>query len=106
MNFLKKLFIYGLILLFIISIYKDLTPETPDEIKNNMPVELKLSVLQMKVEPGETVLSIVEKINNDSIQLLDMEQILTDFNIANPQIKDPYNLKEGSFYYFPVYTMK
>lgn len=108
MDFIKRTFIYVIIILLCISIYNDLTlGNVVLENKSNRiqqpSADITFTVLQVKVEPGETVLSIVERINNNrNLEKMDLTQILTDFTIINPSI-DPHNLEPRTYYYFPLY---
>lgn len=111
MTFFKRLFFYLIIFLFIASLYRDLTIGTPpfndsklEQIQQIYPEdqkEDKLSAVQVRVQPGDTVLSIIEKINHQ-LPELDIEQMMIDFKTMNPNI-DPYHLQTDSIYYFPVY---
>src|SRR5699024_3675071 len=107
MKLLKKVSIYTFIILLVVSIYKDLSihspisnqPDDEDELKE-MPHN-NTNVVKVKVQKGETVLSIVERINKAE-KNLDIEQILDDFKASNPNA-DPYRLKSDTFYFFPIY---
>ncbi|GAB3051011.1 hypothetical protein [Virgibacillus ainsalahensis] len=107
MNFFKKFFIYILFILLFISIYQDLSVGTVPEIKKqSTDVEQsdeKYDVAHVKLKAGDTVLSIVERINNNELKQVDIEQIITDFQTINPS-SDPYQLEQGVYYYFPVYN--
>lgn len=127
MELLKKLALTLLIILFLVSIFKDLTegtavksdfpnqdeqnvkeqnasPEATKKDKEEQPVNKKsdsFEIIQRKVDPGETVLSIVEKIN-DSKSDVQIKQILDDFNQLNPGV-DPHQLRTDTEYLFPLY---
>ncbi|MBP1968683.1 hypothetical protein J2Z83_000777 [Virgibacillus natechei] len=81
------------------------TPTTP-EINSN-PIQsdhnIKFDAQYVKADPGETVLTIVEGINNNNIKKMAPKQIITDFKLINPSI-DPHNLRPNHYYYFPLYT--
>lgn len=108
MHFFKKSGLYILIFLIAISIYNDLSlgtliPSNPHEQHKNRIQENKLTrfqVKKVKIKPGDTVLSIVEKLNK-SIHTLDMQQILHDFKLVNKT--NPQEIEVGKFYYFPLY---
>lgn len=106
MYFIKRLFLYLFIILLLISVYKDIMSghHIPGDqlVENKQSVSMDFQVTQIKVKPGETVLSIIEKINNHDIQTRSVSQIIDDFKLANPNT-DPYQLKAGNFYYFPLY---
>ncbi|MGY0692905.1 hypothetical protein ACW2QC_08950 [Virgibacillus sp. FSP13] len=108
MNFFKKSGIYLFIILIIVSIYTDLTngsllpsnnntiPEKQTESTNTR----KFEIMKVKVRAGDTVLSIVEEIN-DSLPAFDINQIFEDFQLINHT--DPHKLIIGGYYYFPIY---
>lgn len=105
MQFIKKSSLFLFIILLIVSVYKDLftgsslpSHSNDTKIQDNIPHE----VLKVKVKKGETVLSIVEKINQMEHNDLNIQSIMDDFQVANPNT-DPYQLKPGMFYYFPLY---
>ncbi|MDL4841530.1 hypothetical protein [Aquibacillus rhizosphaerae] len=128
MGFFKKTCLTLTMLFLIISIFKDLTVGTiiqdtnnheeseikevvekeskPEEVKsndNNQPDEtVRFKVKSYTAMPGDTVLSIVESLNNekDSIQ---MEQIITDFEQLNPGIS-PHEIETNTTYLFPIYN--
>ncbi len=92
------------------SLYKDLTVGTPffndskfDQIQQIYPKDRKskLTVVQVRVQRGDTILSVTEKVNHQ-LPELDIEQMITDFKTINPNI-DPYQLQPETIYYFPVY---
>lgn len=110
MDFIKRFFIYIVIILLCISIYNDLSlgnsPASEDRSNRiqQPSTDITFTVLQVKVEPGETVLSIVERINNNrNLKKMDLTQILTDFNTINPSI-DPKTIEPHTYYYFPLYN--
>ena len=104
---MKKFLLYVFIILLFISIYKDLaennqhtesinTYHTPDQRNADF------AIMHIKVEPGDTVLSVVEEMNHHHIKKLDLNQIIADFQRINPTV-DPYHLQPHVFYYFPAY---
>lgn len=103
MHVLRRFGIYAIIVSVLYAVYQDLTTShTPAEHSNEViREEINFQVKQIKVQPGDTVLSIMEKLheNFDSMQI---EQIMHDFQLLNPNA-DPYSLKEGTLYYFPYY---
>ncbi|QDP40623.1 LysM peptidoglycan-binding domain-containing protein [Radiobacillus deserti] len=118
MELLKKLVPIVLIILFLMSIYKDLTGgvlltdnqatvanqikdeknETPPS-KDNSSKTIK--AVEKKVKPGDTVLSIVEELNNIG-EGISIQQIQEDFKILNPGV-DPNNIQIEATYLFPIY---
>lgn len=105
---MKKLLFFIFIILFFISIYKDLSSGTsiPGEHQsenetNQGLVEQTYDVVKIKLAPGDTVLSIVEKLN-PTITTLSIDEILNDFRTINPTA-DPNSLNANTFYFFPKY---
>lgn len=110
MNNFKKTLLYIFIVLFIVSLYKDLTIGTQLNSTSNQQHDIEyktevndITVMRVKVQQGDTVLSIVEKINQHVSNTMDIKQIITDFEALNPTIEKSEELKLNTFYYFPVY---
>ncbi|WP_156290717.1 hypothetical protein [Oceanobacillus salinisoli] len=108
MYFSKKIFIYIIIILLVASIYKDLSLGT--EPNENVPtqettiqINENYSAMKVKVTSGDTVLSIVENINEGKGEIA-IDQMMTDFQQLNPEV-NPYRLQPNTFYYFPVYEL-
>lgn len=102
---MKKLLLFTFIILLFISIYQDFTVENFKTTNHNpvQPLQKEgYSIAHVKVLPGDTVMSIVEKLNKETINQLYMADILEHFLELNPTT-DPYNLTPYTFYYFPVY---
>jgi hypothetical protein len=106
---MKKTIINIFIILLLVSIYKDLTLGT--DISHNIkrednPTEgldkQAFDILKVKIEAGDTVLTVMEKIN-PSLSDLNIEQIMEDFSLLNPNI-DPNHLQSNRFYFFPKYN--
>ncbi|RLL48065.1 hypothetical protein D8M04_01945 [Oceanobacillus piezotolerans] len=107
MQILKKYILYIAIILLITSVYKDLSLGTnqiehyrSDVILTDKNIN-NYTIIRLKAESGDTLLSIVESIN-ESKTSLSPEKILTDFMELNPT-SDPYHIKVGEWYYFPIY---
>ncbi|AIF45390.1 hypothetical protein [Virgibacillus sp. SK37] len=105
MSTMKKLFLYLIVLLFIMAVYKDLTigigPVHP--IKDSA---LSFTAVQVMVEEDDTVLSIIRKVNNNQqLTTIKDKMAINDFKILNPHV-NPRNLKRNMYYYFPLYTQK
>ncbi|TRM12720.1 hypothetical protein FH966_14015 [Lentibacillus cibarius] len=100
--------LYIFIILFCVSIYKDLTIGIiPDNTSMNQNIgnkmeEDKLTGISMKVDKGDTILSVVEEINDHLGNKLDISEIMADFKTLNPKA-DPIKIQPGETYYFPVY---
>ncbi|MEN2765971.1 hypothetical protein [Ornithinibacillus xuwenensis] len=106
---MRKFLITILSILFIISVYKDLNSGTPTEGGDQTHTDQQLErvpfdVIKVKITTGDTVLSVVEKIN-PSMEQFQMEQIEKDFSSLNPHI-DPTHIKANHFYFFPKYNQK
>lgn len=105
MKTIKNCCLFIFIILFVTSIYKDLYLNTPsihhyDAINETA---LNTNIIKVKVKQGETVLSIVENINQMDEEHINIQQVMADFKDANPNA-DPYHLKTDTYYYFPIYT--
>lgn len=100
--------IYVFIILFIVSIHKDLTVGTPLNNKpeihydNNTIVQESLTATKVKVNKGDTVLSIVEELDHQNDKQLDISQIQADFKALNPNV-ETLHIEPGKYYYFPSY---
>lgn len=102
----QKWAIFLIILLAIASIYHDLTngshiqpTNEPKQQKDTMQTK-QFTVVKVKVEAGDTFLSITEQLN-DSLTTMDIDKISEDFALINHT--DPHNIKIGASYYFPLY---
>ncbi|WP_174613826.1 hypothetical protein [Virgibacillus ihumii] len=109
MNPLIKFGLFIFVLLFIISMHKDLTVGSLEKDLNHSSEDnitsratIHSQAVRIKVHEGETVLSIVEQINQESVQTLDVKQIVADFKELNPDAK-PLQIKAGNYYFFPFY---
>jgi len=105
MSFSKQI-IFLIILLFLcISIYKDLNDNRRELIKlSNFDQENQYEVIYQYVENGDTLLSIVEDINDQNNFDLDIDIIIQDFKSLNPFV-DEYHLMPNERYKFPKYTV-
>ncbi|MEN1970516.1 hypothetical protein WMZ97_20870 [Lentibacillus sp. N15] len=107
MSAFRKSVIYIVIILVIAGIYHDLTDGTPvqspkheQKMGPQNKVTKQFQVVQVKVQAGDTVLSITEQLN-ESLATLNMEQIFDDFFMINHT--NPRHIKNGTYYYFPLY---
>lgn len=91
---MKKIGIILLMLFILLSIIHDLSK--PASQQETVPV----NAAQIKISPGDTVLSVTEEIN--SLTNLEVEKIITDFQKLNPST-DYRALTPYTFYYFPLY---
>ena len=106
MGLLKRLTLYGIIILLLISIYKDIAideafPMYEDEI---IQTNKDFHVLKREIHHGDTVLSILEEINDiKQLEQINIEQMISDFKMLNQNI-NPYQLQQGKYYLFPKYS--
>ncbi|MYL33453.1 hypothetical protein GLW08_09135 [Pontibacillus yanchengensis] len=124
---IKKLLVVTLVFLFIVSITKDLTTGTfPASVNENEETTSKqitqpsttskattntvdqplqsnkrFETIQYKVKAGETVLSIIERLNKQGNPVT-IQQMLKDFEDLNPNT-NPHQIETNEPYYFPVY---
>ncbi len=118
----KKLLIFFCCVLFVVSIGKDLTtgtfpkssaqqqiqePKAEDVSRKQSPNEKKTvtskryQTVQHKVTAGETVLSIIEKLNQNGPPVT-IQQMIKDFEHLNPDV-EPHHIKTNHIYTFPIY---
>ena len=104
MSSIKKISLILLLLLLILSFLHDLSKQ--NSVQQEQPLNkadiINSEIAHIKIEPGDTVLSITEEVNND-LQSLDINKIIADFQKLNPGA-DPKSLIPYSFYYFPLYN--
>jgi hypothetical protein len=107
---MKKLFIPIILLISLYSVYYDLNVGTlPTKTlaanqsitsdDSNFSIEIPSEVIV--VEPGYTVLSIVEELHNEPVNAT-IQQIVVDFETLNPGTS-ANNIQIGKAYLFPVY---
>lgn len=110
MYFLRKSFSLFIILLFFLSIYKDITIGTfPFNEKNINQVKFSQSaeinhhpkVIEIYLQPGDTVLSVTEQLSNKQNEL-NIQQVINDFIVINPGV-NPYHLQPNHPYLFHSY---
>ncbi|MFD2133562.1 hypothetical protein ACFSKI_20320 [Pseudogracilibacillus auburnensis] len=104
MYYVKRICLYTCIILLILSLYNDFTKGSTSFITPNHEVETinGITVMKIKVHPGDTILSVSERINKVQVENLRIDQIMTDFQIVNPNA-DVHALSPNTYYYFPVY---
>lgn len=108
---MKKLLFLLLILIVCTSIYYDITEGTlfTQTIESNsgstsLPSSDTLddqSKIEVTVEPGQTVLSVVEKLHDGPVPA-SIEQISKDFEKLNNGLS-PESIQVDKSYFFPVY---
>ncbi len=79
--------------------YAQTTVALEDTSQHNPTLEIPAELIV--VEPGYTVLSIVEELHADPINAT-IQQIVLDFESLNPGT-DASKIQTGKAYYFPVY---
>ena len=102
----RKICLYTFIILLILSLYNDIKKEThynlsespsmDKNIHNNIPV------VKIKIKPGDTILSVSEKLNGENLNHIKIEEIIEDFNSVNPEVST-IELTPGLSYFFPLY---
>ncbi|MBU5265911.1 LysM peptidoglycan-binding domain-containing protein [Virgibacillus proomii] len=108
MYFIKKLTVLLFSIIAIFVIYQDLTQVATHSEKDKYKFEQKANpeplayhVIPIKVQAGDTVLSIVERLNPHLNDIHNIN-IFADFQLVNPE-SDPSSLTPGDIYYFPKY---
>ncbi|MBT2698044.1 hypothetical protein J7E79_11525 [Bacillus sp. ISL-40] len=111
---MKKLFGFLLAVLIIYVIYIDLTVGTlPSSFTQQVDAKIETQNTELKtetdipsfeaqVEPGETVLSIVEHQLDKSLPV-SISDLIEDFRKLNPG-ETPEKIQIGSTYHFPDYS--
>ena len=102
MSTFKRLSLLLLVSLLIISVVDDLSKQQTINEDNRIEAgnDKEFEIAHIKIQAGDTVLSVTEEINN--FDYLDIDQIMEDFAMLNPGIKAG-SLIPNSFYYFPLY---
>lgn len=106
MHSLQKLVICLIIILAFASVYHDLNSGSQVHLMNesdqqeNSVQTKQFTVVKVKVEAGDTFLSIIEQLN-DSLTTVNIDEISEDFMLINHT--DPHDIKNGDSYYFPLY---
>ncbi|MDM5331000.1 hypothetical protein [Neobacillus sp. CF12] len=108
---MKRIFLFLFGLLTVYVIYIDLTAGTLPTDKTQMPIETvatianpenKMDTFEAEVEPGETLISIVEN-HIDRPLPVSIDKLIEDFKSLNPG-KTPEKIQIGSSYQFPDYS--
>ncbi len=107
---MKRLFAFLAIVFIVYIIYYDIRIGTlPTATAKEEKIEATEVIAQtsndpfieVKVKAGDTLLSIVERVNEDR-QLLSIETVIKDFEGLNPESKAEL-LQIGKTYKFPLY---
>ncbi|MGP4080856.1 hypothetical protein ACTWQL_13130 [Pseudalkalibacillus sp. R45] len=107
---MKKFIITSLIILFFYSAYFDLKVGTlPTSAKNEIEVQVANSIpadevayKEIQVQPGETVLTILERIHNGSIPV-SIEKAVSEFERLNPDTS-AHSIHANKTYRFPFFN--
>ncbi|WHY84734.1 hypothetical protein QNH39_19055 [Neobacillus novalis] len=109
---MKQLFGFLFVILVIYVIYFDLTVGTLPASFTQQHVEAKIETtvksktaipsFDAKVQPGETVISIVEHKINKPLPV-SISDLIDDFRKLNPSLA-PEKIQIGSTYHFPDYS--
>lgn len=105
---MKKFLAFIAVIIVIYSVYIDLnfgtipfTSQASAKIEKTTPLEKQATFKTTKVKPGETVLSIIEKINTSPLSI-SIERMVKDFEQLNNGMK-PEEIQIGQVYKFPIY---
>ncbi|MEI5905828.1 hypothetical protein WAK64_01945 [Bacillus spongiae] len=107
---MKGLAIFIIILVVVYSIYFDLrygTLQADDKQKDNpttaqaVSSNPSLNFFKKKIQPGDTVLSIIEEEMNSTIPV-PIEQVIADFRYLNNGVA-PEKIQLGKVYLIPIY---
>ncbi|TGA99603.1 hypothetical protein E4665_04575 [Sporolactobacillus shoreae] len=71
-------------------------------IQNQVKEKSAVPFQRITVAPGDTLLSVTERISN---QVPPITDVINNFSILNPSV-DPNHLQIGKVYSFPVYSQK
>lgn len=102
MYFFRYICLSFIIILLAISLYNDLKKESISIVEDEINETVPYRVAKVKLERGDTILTISERLNEDQLSQLSIEQILSDFQQVNPKV-DLHSLEVGNYYYFPIY---
>ncbi|WP_152656228.1 hypothetical protein [Oceanobacillus sp. CFH 90083] len=102
MEFLRRISLITFIILVAVSIFQDLaqsdgTNTFSNNEKSNLP---PFEAVPVKINPGDTVLSITEEIQTTSANSVSVENILKAFEALNPTAY-ANELHAHEIYYFP-----
>lgn len=101
---MKKLTVIIISCLILYTSYLDLTRGTLNMLEpSSTHVEEEIAFRTVTIQPGETVLSALEKLNGTLP--VSIEQAIQDFKALNPKI-DPMMIQAGHTYKFPIYSLK
>jgi len=104
---MKKLFATIGMFVLAYAVYIDLTIGTLQEKGEKTEESQVLSTetiqyMRVEVKPGDTVLSIVERLMNEPLSI-PFEKVVKDFETINAGMK-PEEIQPGRVYNFPIYA--
>lgn len=104
---MKKIIGILFIFLIIYAIYFDLTigtlpQSTSQKVEAKVETEATIPYFEAKVEPGETLISIIEHQTNKSLSV-SIDDLVHDFEALNPG-NSPDKIMIGKVYRFPDYA--
>lgn len=100
---MKRTAMFVLLILILLSVISDLRINTPHLAEQTKNAEI-IALQAYTIEAGDTVLSVLETLNNGQLPHDNIEKMLKDFSFYNSK-SDPYELEQGVQYYFPVYKV-
>ncbi|GAA0331059.1 hypothetical protein [Oceanobacillus sp. FSL W7-1293] len=104
MEFLRRISLITFIILVAVSIFQDLAhSDGTISSSNNENLELPpFEAVPVKVNPGDTVLSITEEIQTITVNTVSIEIILKAFESLNPNTSSN-DIHVHEVYYFPQF---
>ena len=84
MYFFRNICLSFIIIPLAISLYNDLKKESISIVEDEINETVPYRVAKVKLERGDTILTISERLNEDQLSQLSIEQILSDFQQVNP----------------------
>ncbi len=102
---MKKITVIFISCLILYTSYLDLTRGTLNMLESSSTnhVGADIAFQTVTIQPGETVLSALEKLNGTLP--VSIEQAIQDFKTLNPSI-DPMMIQAGHTYKFPLYSIE
>jgi len=82
----------------------DMRTKTPEQINHGKNTQI-IALQAYTINSGDTVLSVLETLNNGQLPSDNIQKMLKDFSYYNSGT-NPYELKQGVQYLFPVYKME
>src|SRR5690625_5989851 len=99
MGFFKRMSLYIIICFCVVGIYKDLQKDVPnyDQMYSLQTQSNKTAyqVVKVKLKQEDTFLSVVEKIHEEHLEEMNINQMMNDFKSLNPDV-NPYYLEPNT----------